>query len=252
MIRIFLGNVGSGKSLSCIREMVMEPDETYFSNIKTKSKGVAAIKSNHIISREMLIKKDVKIIKKNGEVTYNLSFNKEQWVEHKEKYGKFNIVLDEFHTLMSARGFSTKQNRIMGDFLALIRKICSDSTGDSTLTLISQLDNRIDVIARDMATEVRYHICLYDKICTKCGAYWTEHSELAPFQKHKKCPNCSSKMLRKSNFRLIVHYFDSMASYKDWKYIGIDSKIQTKIIEGISEYFGYYDTYQMDDLVSEE
>jgi len=251
VIRVFLGNVGSGKTISCIREMVLEDKEVYYSNIITKSKGKCAIRTNNLINREMLICKTLIKKKKDGTEEYSYKFNKEVWEEFKKKHGKFNVVLDEFHTLMEARGFNTKQNRVIGDFLALIRKIANDSTGDSTLTLISQLDNRIDVIARDMATEVRYHICLYDKTCTDCGAYWTEHSEMPPFQKHKACPNCSSKKLKKSDFRIIVHFFDSMSSYRDWKYSGIDTKIQTTMIEGIEEYFGYYNTYQMTDLISE-
>jgi len=252
MIRVFLGNVGSGKTISSIREMLMEEDDVYFSNIITKTKGQFKMNNNHVINRDMLIKKTVTKEKKDGSKEYSMKFNLEAWEEIKKKHGRFNIILDEFHTLMAARNFNSKQNRIMGDFLALIRKICSDSSGDSTLTIISQLDNRIDVNARDMATEVRYHICVYDKSCSKCGAYWTEHSEMSPFQKHKKCPNCESKLLKKFNFRLIVHYFESMNSYQDWKYSGIDTKLQTVEVEGIEQYFDYYNTYQMVDLVTKE
>ena len=252
MIRIFLGNVGSGKSISCVRDMKMNEDEIFFSNIITKSRGKDKLGNNHIIDRSDLIKKDLIKTLKNGEEVFKLKFNKEQWMQYREDYGKFNVVLDEFHTLMSSRDFSTRQNKVMGDFLALIRKICSDSTGDSTLTLISQLDNRIDVNARNMATEVRYHICLYDKVCEKCGAYWGEHSELPPFQKKKRCPNCESKKLKLINHQIMVHYFDSMSHYQDWKYGGINTKIQTHIINNIDEYFGMYNTYQITNLISED
>jgi len=252
MIRIFLGNVGSGKSISCIREMVQNDDEIYFSNIITKSKGDKKLPNNIVIDRDKLIKKEVVKTMKTGEVIYKLKFNVEKWQEYKKKYGKFNVVLDEFHTLMSSRDFSTKQNKVMGDFLALIRKICNDSTGDSTLTLISQLDNRIDVNARNMATEIRYHVCLYDKLCQKCGAFWSEHSELPPFQKKKRCPNCDGKKLKLINHKILVHYFDSMQHYQDWKYGGINTKIQTNLITNIDEYFGMYNTYQMSNLISED
>jgi len=250
MIRIFLGNVGSGKSLSIIREMV--DDEThYFSNIQTKSKGKHALKNNHVIKRDMILHKEVKKIRKDGTVDYEIKFNKDYWLKQKEKYGHFNVVLDEFHTLMEARKFMSKQNRVMGDFLALIRKVCSDSLHESSLTLISQLDSRIDTIARQMATEIRYHVCIYDKSCTKCGAYWTEHSELPDFKKHKRCPQCESNILKKSNYKILIHYFDSIKNYNEWKECNIQSQIQTKLIENIDVYFEYYDTFQMDDLISE-
>jgi len=248
MIRIFLGNVGSGKSLSIIREMV-DSNETFFSNIQTKKKGNYPIVNNNVIKRDMILHKEVTKIKKNGDKEYKLIFNKDYWIEQKKKYKYFNVVLDEFHTLMESRSFMSKQNRIMGDFLALIRKVCNDSVHDTTLTIISQLDSRIDIIARQMATEIRYHICIYDKECSSCGAYWSEHSELPDFKRHKKCPICDSIKIKKTNFKILVNYFDNIKKYQEWKDLNIQSQTQTKIIENIDVYFNYYDTFQMDDLM---
>ena len=143
MIRIFLGNVGSGKTISAVREIVEAEYNPHglpiFSNIITKSKGKYALTKNTTITREMLIKKEVVKVTKNGEEVVKLKFNSEFWIEQKETSEGFNIVLDEFHTLMDSRRFMSKQSKVLNDFLSLIRKVCNNPNSDSTLTIISQL-----------------------------------------------------------------------------------------------------------------
>ena len=256
MIRIFLGNVGSGKTISAVKDLVDNEINPYgchtFSNIITKTKGKYKISKNHVINRDMLIHKELVKVKKTGEEVYKYVFNKEQWLKFKEKYGSFSVVLDEAHTLIDARRFNSRQNTCMNDFLALIRKICNTPDTDSSLTLISQLHNRIDLNARQLATEVRYHICVYTKVCNKCGAYWDEHSEMSDYKKLKKCPKCNWYGLKKINHRLVVHFFNNMKEYEDWFYNKNDTMFVTIKINNISKYFNYYDTYQLSDLISED
>ena len=251
MIRIFLGNVGSGKTISAVKEMVDNLENSYslpiYSNIITKETGKYKLPKNIMLDREMLIKKV-----SDDKAKEKIKFNADYWVQARDKHQGFNVVLDEAHTLFEARSFMSRQNRVMNDFLALVRKVCTNPNSESTLTLISQLDSRLDINARKMCTEVRYHICLYDKKCNKCGAYWTEHSELSDFKKHKKCPNCNHFGLTKFDFRLLVHFFDNMKNYEDWKYNGINTIIQTVKISNIEKYFPYYDTFQLSDLISED
>ena len=200
----------------------------------------------------MLIKKTLVKTKKNGEEEFSLKFNADFWVEQKEKYEGFNIVLDEFHTLMDSRRFMSKQSRVLNDFLSLIRKVCNDPNNDSTLTIISQLVARIDVNARELCTEVRYHIGLYDKKCTKCGCYWTEHSDLPDFQKSRTCLNCGSYSIKKFNSRIIVHFFSNVREFEMWYYQRANTILQTIKLNGIEKYFPYYDTFQLTNLISED
>jgi predicted Zn-ribbon and HTH transcriptional regulator len=256
MIRIFLGNVGSGKTISAIRELVDGINNPYalptYSNIVTKSKGKYGIPKNIMLTRDMLIKKTLLKTSKEGVETFKSKFNSEYWLQARDKHKGFNIVLDEAHTLMDARNSMSRQNKVMNDFLALIRKVCSNPKVDSTLTLISQLDSRLDINARKMCTEVRYHICLYNKKCSKCGCYWVEHSELSDFRKHSKCPNCGSYKIVKYKYRLLVHFFDNMRDYENWKYCGSVKPKQTVKISNIDKYFPFYDTFQLSDLISED
>ena len=160
MIRIFIGNVGAGKTISAVKELVDGLNNPYslptYSNIITKEKGKYSIKNNIMLTRDMLIKKEVVKVKKDGSQEFKSKFNYEYWINAREKHSEFHVVLDEAHTLFEARSFMSRQNRIMNDFLALIRKVCSNPNTDSTLTLISQLDSRLDINARKMCTEVRY------------------------------------------------------------------------------------------------
>lgn len=256
MIRIFLGNVGSGKTLSCVKELVDSDKKEYkiqsFSNIITKKKGKYAISKNSIITKEMLIKKEVKKIKKDGSEEYKLTFNVDVWKQLKQTYKAFDIIIDEAHTLFNARNHMSTKSRVMNDFLSLIRKICSDPQHDSTLTLISQLDNRIDINARELATEVRYHIAIWEKVCKKCNAFWSEHSDLPDFKKHKECPACKHHVLKKFNYRIIVYFFKNMDDYRGWKYNGIETFVTIKKYLNVERYFNYYDTFQLDDLISED
>jgi len=118
---LFWQCVGSGKTISVIKDLAENKDNKFypvtFSNIKTKGLN------NILITKDMLIKKEVTGTKRNGEETYKLTFNIEFWEEQKAKYGSFNIVIDEAHTIYNSRKAMSKQNIILGDFLALIRKI---------------------------------------------------------------------------------------------------------------------------------
>jgi len=247
MIRIFAGNVGSGKTISIIKELAENKDNKYypitFSNIKTNDLN------NIVITREMLICKTITGAKRNGEETYKLTFNKDFWVEQREKYGGFNVVLDEAHTLFNSRKAMSSQNIIMGDFLALIRKLAQDSLGNCHLTLISQLIGRLDKIARDMATQIRYHCCVYDKVCNECGSRLLEHNEMP--EPSMQCWNCGSYNLRKENHRLIVWFFKNIDDFLDWNQMGEKRYYKIIKIQNINYFFGLYDTLQIDNLISE-
>ena len=248
MIRLFVGNVGSGKTISIIKEMAENKDNKYypitFSNIKTKGLN------NIVITRDMLIKKEVTGTKRNGEETYKLKFNKEFWEEQREKYNGFNVVIDEAHTLFNSRRSMSKQNVIMGDFLALIRKLAQDSVGKCHLTMISQLVKRIDNIAREMANQIRHHVCVYDKVCNNCGSRLLEHNEMP--EPSPQCWECGSYDLRKENHRLIVWFFQNIEDYFDWLEMGEKRYYKLIKIQNIEMFFDLYDTLQIDNLISED
>ncbi len=245
MITICVGNPGSGKTVSAVRDMMLSQRPTY-SNIKTMS-----VPNNHMINHEMIIKKDlIKTIKKKDgslEPQYKLSLNVEYW-QGLEK--PIDIVLDEAHTIMNPRRSMSKINIIITDWLALIRRaVGSQGSNQGHLYLITQLPGRIDVIARDMATQIRHHTCYYVKSCEKCNVSWREHTDIPEPQ--ITCPKCYEPDLTISDHSILIHYFSSMNNYYYWVDAGQKTYYRKSIIRNVQDYFPLYDTLSWENLMSE-
>lgn len=241
-----MGNVGSGKTACQVRELILNKSrrKTY-SNIITDK-----IPNNVLINPGMIIKKElIKTVKKRDgstEKVFKLSLNKEYWQSIKEP---INVVIDEAHTMLNPRKSSSKCNIILTEFISLARRILGDSsTGYGELIFITQLQRRIDIIAREMCTQVRYHICHFTKTC-KCGTMWTENSEMP--EGLWECPSCGGIKITKQNFRIEVWHFPSMTDYEAWKLWGNKTFYKHYFINDIEKYFPFYDTQQWDNLFSE-
>lgn len=246
MIRIFLGNIGSGKTSSCVREMFLNPsDKTTYSNIKTDM-----IKNNILISHDMIIKKEILSTKKNGEEVSKLTLNKEFWQKVIEKEGSINVVLDEAHSIIDSRKSMSKVNAVMADFMALLRRILgSNDAGYGTLTLISQIPRRLDVVAREMAVNIRYHICHYKKLCKRCGLSWRETNEVP--EPRFRCPRCKTSSIKKMKHYIEVFHFANMDYFEQWFYLHKHTYHKRYLIPDIERYFKFYDTLQWDNLICE-
>lgn len=241
MIRIFLGNPGSGKTLSCVADMLKNNKGIVtYSNILTNK-----IPNNIPFTREMLIKEEYN---EKGKLLKQ-SLNVEFWQEAIKKHKAINIIIDEAHTVFNARRSMSKNNIIMTDFLALIRRmIGSKSTKHGTLTLISQLHNRLDNISRDMATQVRYHLYNSCKRCLKCNLHWFE-TNLSQ-EELFICPRCNSKRIDEYNNYIDVWCFTCMDDYLKWKEFGVRTFYDFYRMTDPTKYFKYYDTLQLDNLIS--
>ncbi len=246
MIRISLGNVGSGKTVCEVREIFLNKmrRKTY-SNIKTNLKHQININPKMIIKEDIIDYKK----KKDGklEPVVKHSLNKEYWQKLKEP---INVVIDEAHSIINARRAMSKINIIVSDWLALIRRVLGSSeSGFGELVFITQLPNRIDVIAREMATQVRYHVCHYRKTCKQCQATWVENSEL-PETIHK-CPLCSSWNVRKHCHQIEIWHFENMEGFNTWKNFKMQTFYKHYIVTDIEKYFNMYDTLQWDNMFSD-
>lgn len=241
-----LGNLGSGKTACMVRELALNPSRRMtYSNIITKN-----IKTNTLIKPEMIIEKELLHTKKTGEESYKYHLNVDFWKNIVKKHTSINVILDEAHTLVDSRRSMSKLNKVMSDFIALLRRVIGqDNTGYGELVLISQLERRLDIIAREMATQVRYHICHYRKICLKCGCKWSETNETA--EKFFKCRRCKSYEIKKQQHVIEVLHFIDYAQYMNWKFSNIKSYYKRYYIQDIEKYFPLYDTLQWDNLITE-
>lgn len=245
MIIIVLGNLGSGKTACTVREMAKNPETLYYSNILCKLDNQRNISSDMIIKRTIV---DTKINRKTGDEMpiYEEKLNIEFWKNINEP---ISVVLDEAHTIMNSRSSMTKQNKIVLEWMSLLRRILGQGKfHDGELILITQLPNRIDTVARDMCTQVRYHLCYYTKKCSNCGYAITEHSDMP--EKLKRCLSCNSVKLVKSNYRILIKYFRNMADFEQWFYLSKKSYYKQHMINDIENYFPLYNTLQWDSLFS--
>lgn len=243
MISIYLGNIGSGKTVCAVRDIVL--NRTYrkvYSNILIK-------KLKHVIpiKHEMIIKKELtgyKKVKGENEPVYDKKLNKEYWKNIKEP---ITCVLDEAHAIINARRAMSKINIIVTDWLALLRRVLGSSqSGYGELILITQLPNRIDIIAREMATQIRFHKCHYKKICKKCNTVWQENSEMP--EGFWECPKCHSPNIKKYDHMIEVWHFASMRHFNAWKEFNQRAFYKHYIVNDIENYFKYYNTMQWDNM----
>lgn len=235
-----IGNVGSGKTASMVREMYLNPSmrKTY-SNIMTKN-----IPNNILLNYGMIIK-NTEVVSKTGNIKVDYSLNTEFWKSIKEP---INVIIDEAHTVINSRRSFSHINVIMMDWVTLIRKVLgSNGSGYGEAVFITQLPTKLDINVRDLATSVRYHKMHYDKLCKRCKATWAETSDTS--EPVWSCPICSSKDIKVINHIVEVWHFSSMKKYDQWRDEGKKSYHKHYMINDISKYFNMYDTFQWDNLI---
>lgn len=247
MIKIILGNVGSGKTAFAVREMYLNQLKR-----KTYSNIITTVKNQVDINASMILKREVTGYKKSNatgekEEVYKDSLNVEYWKNIKEP---INVVLDEAHSILNSRRSMSKTNIIITDWLSLIRRVLGSSdSGSGELIFITQLAKRLDVIARDMATNVIYTICHFVKTCKKCGVAWQENSEMP--EQLTECIACSNYNIKKHSHTLEVWHFPNMDLYSMWKDWGEKTFYKHYYVRDIEKYFPLYDTLQWDNLFND-
>lgn len=244
MIRLIIGNVGSGKTAMAVRDIVLSRLPIH-SNIETTH-----IPHNTLIQKEHIFKKELVRVKKTGEEVFKTVLNEEYWKELKTKKPAISVYIDEAHTLLNPRRSMSETNKVMGDFLALLRRIVgSTESGYGELVLITQLERRLDVIAKEMATLVQYCICHYMKKCKKCGYACYENNEEP--EKVERCPRCKSYAIDRDNFIIEVRNFKNIDDFHMWFEYGSKTFYKKWYITDIHKIFPLYNTHQWESLLSD-
>jgi predicted Zn-ribbon and HTH transcriptional regulator len=239
MIRIVLGNVGSGKTASVVRWMKSRKDRTIVTNIEVNGKDF-----KHVIKLkpEMIIKREGE--GKSEKLVLNVAF----WKQLVEDHKKIIVVIDEAHTFFNPRRSMSKLNVIMTDFLALLRRVLGSNDSGGELVLITQLSRRLDVVAKEMATFVQYCKHHYITECKKCGYSWKETNEM-PI-KEFECPNCKSFNIDKTKNVIEIFEFRNTDDYQRFEEYNLKTYFKRYYITDIRKIFGNYNTLQWDDLLS--
>jgi hypothetical protein len=177
--------------------------------------------------------------------------NKRVNLDFWKKIGEpINVVLDEAHSILNSRRSMTSVNIIITDWIALVRRVLGEnSQTEGDLVFITQLPNRIDNICREMAHQVRYHVCHYKKNCNDCGTVWRENSAMPELI--KMCPCCGSYDLLKNGHMIEIWEFSSMPEYNNWMAFGQETYYKHYFVRNIEQYFPLYNTLQWNNMFSE-
>lgn len=220
MIIIIVGGIGSGKTLSAVKDIIQR-DQLTFTNFQLfQTRKIKRLKYEHLFFKD----------EKSKKMKLNFSF----WNELTKKYGGFDIVLDEFHNVMSSRRAMSKRNVLLSDWLSQIRKILGQSEKNN-LVLITQKLRRIDVNSRDLA-----HLCIY---CMK--------REL-PIKIETMVKEHGRKKLKLLPVVMIYRfYFDSPESLLHFQETGARTYFRmTRFIA--NDYYQFFNSYELIDFGSEE
>lgn len=246
MIKIILGNVGSGKTAGAVRYMKQNPHKVFYTNIDTFGKNFKHVKK---LNADMIIKKEVIGYGRDGTEKIKLGLNVEFWKSLVKKEQNINVIIDEAHIFFNPRRSMSKLNIIMTDFLALLRRVLGSTDGTGELILITQLSRRLDIIAKEMATDVSYSVHHYVKVCSKCDAFWNETNETS--NKRYNCPRCNSHYIKRKQSIIEVFEFRNIDSFESWYTLRNKSYHLHYLIKDIHTIFNNYETLQFDDLFSE-
>lgn len=144
MIIAIVGGIGSGKTVSATRNILLR-DNNIFANFSIKHPKVTRLKKSHIISEEVIG------VKKSGIAIKDRKINWEFWNKNRES--GYDICLDEVHNIIHSRMAMSKNNVLLTTWISQIRKILGDNE-NYHIWLISQRLGRIDVAFRDLLMKI--------------------------------------------------------------------------------------------------
>jgi hypothetical protein len=226
--------------------MLENPHKNFITNINVRGKNFKHVSK---LTADMILLKEYIRTDRNGEDKYKLKLNVDFWKNLILEKKQINIIIDEAHIFFNPRRSMSKINIIMTDFLALLRRILGSSDNSGELILITQLSRRLDIIAKEMSTDISYCIHHYITRCSICKSQWEETNETA--DKFRFCPRCGDYRTKK--IKSIIEVFDyknieEFMKHKDYK---MKTYYKRYLIHDIEKVFNSYDTLQFDDILSQ-
>jgi len=206
---------GSGKSLTATKKIV-DSKELCYTNFHVRTPHTKRLKYAMILEYD----------ENNKPIRVNWDY----WKDSIQKYGGFNIVIDELHNLLNARRSMTKDNILITQWVAQLRKVTGENEVYDFLCISQEL-MRIDIAVRDLAHEII--------VCEK-------------FVGDKLIPTIVYENGRRQK-RMIPEiwimniYFTGQSCvdrYERWKYYGTKSYNKRNMYRANS-YLRFYDSYEI-------
>ena len=222
MIIIILGGIGSGKSVTATKFMKNSRYHS-FCNFNMRSDNTMRIKKADIIE------KNVKEVLRTGREVYEYVINWDFWNAAKDRYGDFNIVLDEVHNLVHSRQSTTKWNTLMSMWISQIRKVIGDSER-THVVLLSQKIARIDVAFRDLAHKI-----------IVCHKFETDRRIMTPVISNGR----RDKVFIPVTYIIQYHFTGTNAVAKHEMFTNGMKTYDYRTMYLANPYFQYYDSYEL-------
>lgn len=224
MIKIIVGGVGSGKTISAVKEILKTP-HLVFSNIGVNCQNHKRLMIEHIVHDVVIGQKQ------NGEPILKKQVNWDFWNDLIEKKQYFSIVIDEVHNILNARRAMSSWNVLFSTWLTQIRKILGDNR-DCHLWLIAQRLSSIDIVARELSTDIIYcQKIILKNIMLNCKI--KENGRL----KFKKLPKTIIK-------KFLFSGEQAEAKYISYKMYGAKSYNSISAFTA-NPFFRFYDSYSI-------
>lgn len=222
MIITMSGGVGSGKTISAVRQAIIEAeDNLVITNFKIKKlKNYYRLKKGDIL-------KDVSGHPRKKEFVVNWEF----WEKHKN----CDIFLDEVHNLINSRNSMSLENRKYSEWIAQIRKVWGASGDQNYLDAMRKMNNN---------TFNKYHQKIYSR----------SNNIFFITQKPRKIDvnikdlvhvhiQCSKKVINGKTFIFQSHFLgDDNLSGVEMMEMGVKPKISFFYA---NPYFKRYDSYEI-------
>lgn len=203
MIIIYLGGIGSGKTISAVRDIYNHPDNFPYTGFALKK-----MKHHRLIFDDIIIS-DVNKSGKKVPVDVNWNF----WKTAREEHKNFSIYLDEAHNIISSRSSMSRRNKLMSNWISQIRKILYTSPKNH-IHIISQTYRRLDINFRELA-----HVFVECKSMKMSnGAVWVKQeffNGIDDYMMNKRTGRCA--FLANPFFRFYNTYeIDDMGSGEEY------------------------------------
>lgn len=225
MIVGIIGGVGSGKSITVVKEIIDKGKPCFVNfDVKCKNKNIIRLKTSDVVSID-------EEVSPRGKKTYKYSVNWEFWKKAQQKFPQgFDIYIDEIHNIINSRRAMTKFNQFFNQWLAQIRKIFGQQENNN-LYMISQRISGIDIGSRELVDTIIF--------TTAIKHFYTDKKTGA---RYKVLDNKKRQIVD-----VMKHYFigeECLNAFMDFKYNG--SKTYTgRSLFRANKYFDYYNSYQI-------
>lgn len=136
MIVTMSGGVGSGKTISAVRQACVEAKK----NLVLTNFKIFGLKNYYRLRKgDVLVDKTPEENKKKATAKKVLEVNWDFWEEHKH----CDIFLDEVHNMINSRNASSVENKKYSEWLSQIRKLWGASGDQNYLEVLRRLNNNV-------------------------------------------------------------------------------------------------------------